>query len=353
MLWCLREAGYRACALGNPSANALLRFSPLVEKFFDIPPADGYALRSPEILALISSAVKQEKIDIIVPSGFESLKFISQYQDELRRVAPIMPVPTLESISLLGNKQSFALFCVKNDIPHPKTILLEDPAQILKDDFPVVFPVMTKPRELDSGKGIYRFDDKTSLFKYVTTPRADAVNALPLLLQEFLEGDDIDFNGFCRDGVVVAWTIQHITWFKAVRWLQFVRNDEVLRIGKRIAEVTRYSGPIHLDLRFDARDNSVKTIEVNPRFWASMVASTSDGVNFGDAAIRSAFDGAYSARPLYANRVWGAPARLPGMIFRTWRGAFFRGLALHTYFQFKYMLLDRWFDLVSRFRRAF
>lgn len=351
LAWCLREAGHHAFALGPAAGNEALSHSPLCGRFFETPPAYGYEKRSPELLPLIAAAVESAKIDVIVPSGFESLKFVSRHRDHLRRIARVTAVPSLEMIAELGNKRSFAEFCARHGIPHPRTVVIERADDVLRDGLQATFPLMTKPYSMAEGKGIHRFDDRKELHAYLAAPRPDGQNALPLLLQEFVPGDDIDFNGFCAGGRLVAWNIQRFRWFGAgTRWLQFERNDEVLRIGRRIVELTRYDGPIHIDMRIDSRDGSVKTIEVNPRFWGSLVASICDGVNYGGAAVRQAFDAAYAEEPRATNRVWGMPHRLPGMLLKHGGRDFYAGLSRHTLFQLKYMALDLAFSLISRAR---
>ena len=354
LLWCLREAGHRAYTIGNRSTNLALRYSPLSEKFFDVPVRYSYEQRSPEIVQLIAAAVEQANIDIIIPSGFESVKFISEYQDQLRRMVRVTAVPSLEMIGLLGNKHSFALFCGRNDIPHPPTMLLERAEDVLGDGLPMTFPLMTKPLALSSGEGVCKFEDKQELYQYLSTPRQDGVNAMPLLLQEFIPGEDIDFSGFCADGRLASWSIQRSVGFDSnARWLQFERSDDVLRIGRRIVEVTRYNGPIHIDLRVDARTGSVKTIEVNPRYWTSVVASICDGVNFGDVAVQQAFESDYSKPPLYSTHIWGTPRRLPELLYEYGSKLFYDWVTRHTLFELKYRFLDKTFSWASTVRSMF
>jgi hypothetical protein len=354
LLWCMREAGHRAYAMGNVSVNPSLRRSPLSAGFFAVPERFSFERRSPEIIPLIAAAVERERIDVVIPSGYESVKFISQHRDSLLRLARVMTVPSLEMIGELGNKRSFALFCERHGIPHPRTILLERADDVLRDGLPMSFPLMTKPFGLASGRGIRRFEDRRTLHGYLTAPREDGVNALPLLLQEFIPGEDFDFSGFCVGGRLAAWTIQRFLTFDGdVRWRRFERHDEILRIALRIIELARYDGPINVDFRVDSRDGGVKAIEVNPRFWATTVAAICDGVNYGDVGVRLAFDGAYATQPRCSNRIWGMPRRLPGMLLRHGGREFYAGLSRHTLFQFKYLLLDAAFSLASSVRSRF
>jgi predicted ATP-grasp superfamily ATP-dependent carboligase len=231
-------------------------------------------------------------------------------------------------------------------------MVLERADDVLKDGLPVKFPLMTKPSGRAAGEGIFKFDDKRALHAYLTAPRADGANALPLLLQEFIPGEDFDFSGFCAGGRPVAWTIQRFLQFDGnVRWRQFTMQEGVRDVALRIVELTRYDGPINIDLRVDSRDGAVRAIEVNPRFWATTLAAVIDGVNYGDVGVRQAFDPAYSHQARFSGKVWGTPHRLPRMIFKHGGAGFWSALPRHTFFQVKYMLLDSVFSLVSSVRR--
>jgi predicted ATP-grasp superfamily ATP-dependent carboligase len=356
LLWCLREAKYPHVVIGNRSKNGGLRYSPLCKKFYEIPEQYSFEERSPEIIPIIARIVEREKIDVIVPSGFESVKFISQHQGALRAITNIVAVPTLDTIAALGNKYAFSAFCERHNIPHPRTYFLKNAHEINGDHLPLRFPVITKPLEMSSGMGIYKFEDRESLYGYIATQRADRFNALPLLLQEFIPGDDIDFNGFCSHGKIHAWTIQRFVMIEngqkpPLRWIQFTNHEEVFRLGKAIVEITRYSGPVNIDLRIDSRDGSVKTIEVNPRFWANTFPSICDGVNFADAAIRAAFDNTYTKDPRRSGRIWGTPHRVPFLILKHHNFKFIRYGFEHSFFQVRYLAMNVLFNFITKLKK--
>src|SRR3989344_1454115 len=126
VLWGLREAGHQCVALGNLSKNAELKNSPLCRKFYAIPEEYSFEDRSPEIVPLIKKVAEDNDVDVICPSGFESIKFLSLFQNEIAQIKLCVPVPTLETINRLSDKYAFASFCRDQGIPHPATYLLED-----------------------------------------------------------------------------------------------------------------------------------------------------------------------------------------------------------------------------------
>ena len=71
--------------------------------------------------------------------------------------------------------------------------------------------------------------------------------------------------------------------------IHFYDAPEFVEAGAKIIGATGYSGPAHFDGRHDERDGTIKFIECNPRFWASITASLHCGVNFVAEAINSTF----------------------------------------------------------------
>ena len=80
---------------------------------------------------------------------------------------------------------------------------------------------------------------------------------------------------------------------KRVSWpsgIDFLYDEATFNIVKELAEKFNWSGIVHIDLRYDEKDKQVKIIEMNPRFWASVSASTFAGVNFPYIACLAALN---------------------------------------------------------------
>lgn len=355
ILWCLHEAGYEAFVAGNLSKNIGIKNSLLCKKFFAIPENYNFEKRSQDIIPFLSRIIKEEKIDLIIPSGFESIKFISQYKNVLSEIIGLLPVPSSVSIETLGNKLNFFNFCNKNNIPTPPTYLLENIETVKECKIPINFPVLTKPISLHSGIGVNKFENEKTLYCYLTTNTINKSNSLPILLQEFIPGYDIDFNGFASNGRLNAWTIQRFIEIQrknteALRWLEFIENRDVLKIGEEVVKYSNYSGPIHIDLRIGSNDGMIRAIEVNPRFWAGTYKSICDGVNFIDVGIRTAFDNNYLIYPKYSNHIWGTPHRLPFLILKHRNLTFVDYAFRHTFFEIKYLVLNILFNFIAKIK---
>ncbi len=356
VLWCLKRAGYRAFVLGNASRNSSPVLKLMCEKFYAIPEKYTFESNSPEVAGYIKDIAKRDGIDIIVPSGFESVKFLSRYSDELSVVSTVLSVPSAKNIDMLGNKHNFSVFCRSNGISHPRTYLLEDIDSTSVSNMGFGFPVMTKPLDMASSKGVRRFDSDKELRDYLRSGSADGERALPILLQEYIPGSDVGFNVFATDGRINGWAIQHFMEIERkgrepFKWLRFGENKAVFLVGKSIIEKSRYTGPANIDMRIDSRDGSVRAIEVNPRFWATTARSLCDGVNFIDVAIRSTADPSYRVEPLCSNKMWGNFWRIPILAVQNRDVAIFRHVPSFSMVQISYMLDNFFMKILSGFTR--
>ena len=62
----------------------------------------------------------------------------------------------------------------------------------------------------------------------------------------------------------------------------------MLETTARLVKALRWSGIANFDLRRDARDGRIRVIEINPRYWSSMLGSCASGVHFPHLACLAA-----------------------------------------------------------------
>jgi hypothetical protein len=96
-------------------------------------------------------------------------------------------------------------------------------------------------------------------------------------------GYDIGLSVLCRDGEILAYTIQRglvAERHGSLRALEIIKHDAVLQIGQELVSALGWSGVAHIDLRHDSRTNEPTIIELNARYWGSLLGSLVAGVNF-------------------------------------------------------------------------
>ncbi|MFD2203314.1 ATP-grasp domain-containing protein [Shivajiella indica] len=223
------------------------------------------------------------KVNIILPIDEASGKVFSQYKDYVEKFIPIIPLPELETFHLVTNKRLLAEFCIKNEIPVPMSWKLSEFNKELQVNDVQLFPTIIKPECGNGGKNIQLIKSKEEYleidFESLNKDFGD------YFVQEFIEGYDIDMSVLCMNGQIKAYTIQKAllgrkSKFAAAAGIEFLENNELKKVVEKLMLQLCYSGIAHLDLRFDKKTNEYKLIEINSRFWGSLLGSTKAGVNF-------------------------------------------------------------------------
>lgn len=219
----------------------------------------------------INQYCRQENIDVIIPGGIQATFILSKIQP-LINTAKVFPLDRPETIQRIHNKWHLYADLSPLGLSFPKSILLENLNQLQNLD--LQFPIMVKPIELADSRGIKRLDSLGETEKYLTTTTID--NQLPLILQEYVDGFDIDLSVLADKGEIIAWTVQRAFPYH----IEIFSHDPVLELGKQMISFYNFTGVAHFDLRVDKVTNQVKILECNPRLWASIEASLWYGVDF-------------------------------------------------------------------------
>ena len=282
--------------------------------------------------------------DILMPSGFDSVKLIAGNVDRLSVFIRLLALPDSALIDELDDKLSFARYCETHGLPHPVTTAGTDYFNGAQSR--MSFPLLLKHR-LGAGKQGIRLVRTPA---EVHTGRESSM-AEEFIVQEYLSGYDFAFNGFCRNGSIISWSIQK---FHSVRILgrdrlrtsTFVGNDEIRALAEKLISMTDYSGPINIDFRYVPDENRSYFIEVNPRFWANTHYSLIDGVNFVDSALDSDIT---CVQPQHAGRTWGEPIKTIVLMICFLRFDLMRVLLSQSVLQLKIEMIDRLDSLYSRY----
>jgi predicted ATP-grasp superfamily ATP-dependent carboligase len=62
--------------------------------------------------------------------------------------------------------------------------------------------------------------------------------------------------------------------------MQFIEQPQVLENGRKLLSALEWSGVAHIDMRYDETDGQFKIVDVNARYWGSLLGSFVVGVNF-------------------------------------------------------------------------
>jgi predicted ATP-grasp superfamily ATP-dependent carboligase len=264
-----------------------VRFSRYCSSFtcYDGAPDDESILR-----AIIRTAQKVNA-NILIPVSESGIRFASTWPRDPGAIV-VTALPQLEMFDTAVNKWRFADFMQTHDIPTPQTILFRKDAGFNEQIGDLKFPVLLKPTMSTNGSGIIQFDDSASLERFWEARRNDARE---FIIQELVSGYDIDCSVLCRGGEILAYTIQkgiipNRQRFSPPSAIEFLKHEEVLRVASKLVSDLNWSGVAHIDMMVDASNDRVKVIELNPRYWGSLMGSLKAGVNFPFLAVIAGLD---------------------------------------------------------------
>ncbi len=202
------------------------------------------------------------------------------------------------------NKWKFACFLAKHKIESPSSILVErkneNDIEMLKD---AAFPVLFKPLSDKGGRGIRKFDDYESFLNYWANWNDCEGKAI---IQEYIQGYDIDCSVLCLNGNITAYTIQrpyHLDKqnYEFSKSIRFLHDPEAFDAAARLMQALKWNGVGHIDMRYCQKRKKIVIIELNVRYWGTLLGSLSAGVNFPHLSLLAS-QGVSFDRPAYQDR---------------------------------------------------
>jgi predicted ATP-grasp superfamily ATP-dependent carboligase len=179
------------------------------------------------------------------------------------------------------NKALLADFLTRHEISHPPSIVMTAGIPSADRLSALTFPILAKPPLLNKGAGIRRLETIDDLASFAAGRPGDEC----WVLQDFIDGYDLCVNVLCRDGKILAATVQHAiklssTPYRPMVGMEFKDDPAAMGIVEQLMHALNWSGVACVDLRFDARRKKVLVLEVNGRYWNSLLGSLNAGVNF-------------------------------------------------------------------------
>lgn len=272
--------GVEVIVLSNNAWDPM-RFSRYTSQFFSYRCNGGNAAK----LAAIEETLKRTHVDIILPVDTSTMRLLSAHGASLLAKTALAPLPDVEAIDIAENKWLLAQWLQKHQIPRPTTLLYQANVSFEQALDTLIFPVLLKPTQQVGdvgigGRGIQIFKQSSALLEFC---KENATTEY--VVQSFINGYDIDCSVLCRQGKIQAYTIQKGFMAGSGRFappagIEFVANAKIYDVIKTLVEKMNWTGIAHFDLRYDEQDQQVKVIEINARFWGSLLGSFYAGVNF-------------------------------------------------------------------------
>lgn len=218
----------------------------------------------------------------LLPVDEAAFRFFAENRPMLSRYGKLCPHSPVAIQKQATHKAELAKLCLAHRIAVPET-WFSDTLETIPE---TAYPVILKQADAAYGHGLSVHDSAETL---LAEAKALQVQAKPFIVQHFVEGYDIDCSLFAVDGDIKAWTIQKEVskqdTFSPPLTVAFVDEPRVLAVVTRLMTLLKWSGVAHIDLRYDAKNDAFLILEINGRFWGSLIASTVAGVNFPEIIL--------------------------------------------------------------------
>ena len=264
---CIAASDANVYVLGGPGSTGL-RHSRYCKAFVSST-RPGMGERDQAYASEINRCVRDFGIDMVVPAGAAATRALIANRDIIE--APCFPLPTLEQFDFLNDKWKFTQLCISLDIACPKSTRFAGRAELMQslEDGTLRFPSIAKPLGQDGGHGVLKLqpDDARS--------QIEKIDYHPIILQEFIEGEDIGASVYCERGEIRSFIAHSL-------------KDGIYRtfLDHRIVDaISRIVGPLRADgvYNFDMRltpSNEIYYLECNPRLYFKIALSMAAGINF-------------------------------------------------------------------------
>tara|TARA_R110000744_G_scaffold319708_1_gene425982 strand:- start:70 stop:1134 length:1065 start_codon:yes stop_codon:yes gene_type:complete len=225
----------------------------------------------------IESYVLENNIDMLFPVDEEGIQLIALHKIRFEKSCNIALIPEYEISLKVSDKWSFYNTLKCTSVKMPDTFLIDDVNN-------KSFPLILKPRKGKSGSGIHLINN---------TKQLNSLNiiASTYIAQSYINGYDIDCSFIAKKGNIIAIIVQkplkknNDLDFGPSKNIEILHNKKIKELIKTVVKELAWDGVGHADLRYCSDTDTFNLIEINPRYWSSILASLAAGVNFPLLAI--------------------------------------------------------------------
>jgi len=230
----------------------------------------------------VNREVELHNIDIILPIYEGRIRTLVYHSEHLTHKEKLVPLPAPKFYEIACNKWLLAKHMKDFGVNLPKSFIMEPEELNIVENQHIEFPVIAKPpKDVSGGVGIFKFDTKEEFLNHFRENEMKEAH----LIQEYVEGHDMGCNVICKEGEILAFSMQKGNmWskkpFSPQIGLNMVYEDDLYKTVKKLMKSLNWSGVANVDLRYDKKNDNYKVLEINPRYWSTLHASLIADINF-------------------------------------------------------------------------
>lgn len=245
----------------------------LADEVYIMPyPSEGLEV----IKARLEHILKSTKIDVLIPTLDLELPPYIQLEKRLNVLGIKMFLPTKEQF-MMRDKTQLSELTKKYKIKTPQTFVVSNLSQVSNIIKRLDFPVIVKGRYYDAHKAFNK-DDIEKYFNQI-----QAKWGLPIILQEFLSGEEINIAaiGDGKGNIISAVQVKKIVVSeKGKGFASVVIKDPSLdKFTKYVVKCLNWRGPMELEILKTFKNDKLYLLEINPRLPAWILLASGAGQN--------------------------------------------------------------------------
>jgi D-aspartate ligase len=234
---------------------------------------------------------------VVFPSADATAAFVARQHTALEDFFRLT-TPPWEVFEWAYDKRRTAELAQSLGVPHPSTRSVRDRGELEHYDgpFPVLLKPATKPQLNRPAAKAWRADDRAGLLRCYEEA-APQVEPGTLLLQELVPGGagtQFSFAALCSAGQAVAVvTAERVRqnppdFGRSSTFVRTVDDPQVEALGARVVAALGLTGLVEVEFKRDARDASLRLLDVNLRVWGWHTIARRHGLDFPYLAWRQA-----------------------------------------------------------------
>ena len=233
-------------------------------------------------------ALQTHSVDVVMPVAIDSYAFFSRHWAAFEQAGIRGLLPRYDTWRRLHSKSESRKLASQLRIPVPDTVSVNDAdVSATLAGSGLQFPVVVKSAE-EGGARFVRYAKNSAEVEAIIEEfllRKPEVRAQGILVQEYIRGQGCAYFCLAQDGVVKN-EFCHMRLREnpptggVSTCCQSYDHPRLKEYGRRLIENTQYTGVCMVEFKYVSELDDFVLIEVNPKFWGSVLLPIVAGVNF-------------------------------------------------------------------------
>jgi D-aspartate ligase len=254
---------------------------------------------------LVTTAERLARRPVLLVAFDHAVLFVGHHAAELGRLYDFLIPPLSTSAAIVDKHLQYELAAAAG-IPIPRTVFPASSDEALALAAEIGYPCLVKPHvgsagHMHLGGKAAAVDDPSALRALFDPLAADGI---PCMVQEIVPGGDEALYGYLSfwgsDGNEVAWITkqklrQEPTLYGDGSYQRTVDVPRVAELSRAFLTALDYRGVGSIEFKYDARDDSFRLMELNPRAESGNQLAVAAGVDLPYISYAYHVDGALLA----------------------------------------------------------